>query len=186
MNKIIAALVFWSIIACTNEPKVIENEEHTISNAPEVGISEVNEIKLDLDKNVLQLPIIDSIDMDTIKEDCIFDKETWLSMGLDKVEAYKEDASTYHLISKVVFENQKMYLIGRAFNSENVHWLVLLNEKNKLITHLQTAYNNAEGFLTMQTVISKQEVVVKTWNDFSEEKYKEEKYRIKKDALVKL
>jgi len=43
-------------------------------------------------------------------------------------------------------------------------------------THLQTAYENAEGFLIKKSIISSSEIIVKTWDDFSEKKYEEIKY----------
>lgn len=187
MKQLIVVLVFLVVISCTNESNVVKKEENSISKISEVSISEDNAITLDLNKNILTLPIVDSINMDTVKEDCIFSEKDWLKMGLDKVEVYKEDASThYHLIGKLSCQGQKLCLIGRALESENVHWLVLLNEKDEWMAHLQTAYTNAEGFLTNQAILTREEIIIKTWNDFSEEKYKEEKYRIKKDAFVKL
>ncbi len=77
-------------------------------------------------------------------------------------------------------------LIGQEYESENKAWIASYGPDKKLISFKQVYYDNAEGFLNVESIIKNNVITITTINDFEGEgaKTKIEKFRI--DSVYKI
>jgi hypothetical protein len=97
----------------------------------------------------------------------------------------------YHLVDTVFIKpGIRILLVGREYDSENYIWLVVYNDQNKPVDFKAVYYDNAEGFLSVETMIKKDQLTITTLNDFAEsesEKKKVERFQLGEDnKLIKL
>lgn len=182
MNKLYHALLIIALLSCSqakNETKdeVLIEQELTKEIAVQENQShEKNELKQDW----LHYPYKDSIQSDCVGEP--IQKDDWENQHFNKIEQFNADFN-YKIIGAFQVKENQLLLISRCYPEENIHWLVIL-EKGKFKDKLMTAYDNAEGFSSIKSKIEEDNILVKEWNDFSDENYTEKKYSIIKARFV--
>ena len=86
----------------------------------------------------------------------------------------------YHLVD-TLYQGGGHYilLLGQWYDFENKAWIASYAWPHKLVDFKQVFYDNAEGFLSMETIIKANVLTITTLNDFEEgaAKKKVEKYR---------
>ncbi|WP_299628292.1 hypothetical protein [uncultured Tenacibaculum sp.] len=90
-------------------------------------------------------------------------KDLWRKHGLFNIESYNTDFNYY-----ISHKSDSLKIIERIYDTENSTWLCLVNKNGFYLDHMQVAYDNAEGFLTVESEMIDKTVIVKTWNDFSD------------------
>ena len=105
-------------------------------------------------------------------------EELWRTLGFFNIEKYNADFDYY-----ITDTTDSLKIIERVYDSENYIWLCLVNKKNYYEDHVEVAYDNAEGFLTVTSVMKNNTVIVKTWNDFSEIKQSIDTIKITKNSF---
>ncbi|WP_299683246.1 hypothetical protein [uncultured Tenacibaculum sp.] len=90
-------------------------------------------------------------------------KDLWRKHGLFNIESYNTDFSYY-----ISHKSDSLKIIERIYDTENNTWLCLVNKNGFYLDHMQVAYDNAEGFLTVESKMIDKTIIVKTWNDFSD------------------
>lgn len=91
------------------------------------------------------------------------------------LEAYNKNFKYYIVESNNLSEFQTCFVI-REYDSESIHWLLLLDEKQKVIDFLITAYDNAEGFLEIKSDCYTDKITVNTYNSYEKPEEQMESY----------
>ncbi|MPQ48261.1 hypothetical protein GCQ56_14755 [Marinifilum sp. N1E240] len=135
----------------------------------------------DLDKSLdnvksIELPIIDSIGHILNSQSIVIDSTSWNNLELDTLEKFNEQFN-YSIRGYWKIQNSKILLIKRASTEENIHWVVLFYE-NTLSDWLMTAYDNSEGFLSINSHINWDRVIIHSWNEFADSKRIIKEYHI--------
>lgn len=179
MKKILIQIMLLIVfIGCSEKTKEKVTPKHTIT-VKDTLIKKSNiDTKTISKKNVINLPFIDSIGL--IVEKRKLNLNDWKKYRLDKIEKY--NTSFNYFISDINFKNRKAVLVTRTYIEENIHWLVLM-DNNKMQSYIQTAYDNSEGFLSIQSKITSENILIKEWNDFLEQSYTEKQYTIKNNKF---
>ena len=94
------------------------------------------------------------------------DSLKWKTMGLDSLETYKPYFD-YSIIYKFEISSSKIYIIERISSDEDYHWACIINDDEKLLDWITTAYDNSEGFTFTTTRIKEDQLLVKEWNMYS-------------------
>jgi len=82
-----------------------------------------------------------------------------------------ENGFKYHIIDSLLSKTGlTVLLLGREYDTENIAWIALYDDQHKLLDQLQVYYDNAEGFLSVESMIKNNQVTVHTRNDFDEAK----------------
>lgn len=93
------------------------------------------------------------------------------SLSINKIDSAGTENKDfkYHLID-TVFNSRAGFilLIGREWPSENIVWLASYDISQKLIDKQEVYYDNAEGFLAIESRISNKELSITTTNEFDE------------------
>lgn len=93
------------------------------------------------------------------------------SLSINKIDSAGTESKDfkYHLID-TVFNSPagSILLIGREWPSENIVWLASYDISRKLIDKQEVYYDNAEGFLAIESRISNKELSITTTNEFDE------------------
>lgn len=75
----------------------------------------------------------------------------------------------YHVIDSLfVSAKGTILLLGREWPSENMAWLASYDAAYKLLDKQLVYYDNAEGFLSVESSISNNELIITTTNEFDE------------------
>ncbi len=75
----------------------------------------------------------------------------------------------YHIIDSLFSgAGHTILLIGREYDTENIVWIAAYDDQHKLIDRRQVYYDNAEGFLSIETTIKNNKLIIHTRNDFDE------------------
>ncbi len=112
-------------------------------------------------------------------------KSTWLQKGFNLLGNYsEEDGFSYYLSKISKFNHQNVFLVQSIYDSENTHWLVILDSKGRLLDFLNTAYDNAEGFTGTESHFFEEEVVVETYDIYEKPEEKTEVYVISEDRFL--
>ncbi|WP_442266093.1 hypothetical protein ACSIGC_17715 [Tenacibaculum sp. ZS6-P6] len=90
-------------------------------------------------------------------------KDLWRKHGLFNIESFNSNFNYY-----ISHKSDSLKIIERIYDTENSTWLCLVNKNGFYLDHMQVAYDNAEGFLTVESEMIDKNVIVKTWNDFSD------------------
>lgn len=69
-------------------------------------------------------------------------------------------------------------LIGREYDNENKVWLAIYDPSGNMTSQLDVYYDNAEGFLSITSVIKDKNITVTTLNDFEEKEQDKKKVKI--------
>ncbi|MEP7164535.1 MAG: hypothetical protein ABI741_07570 [Ferruginibacter sp.] len=105
-----------------------------------------------------------------------------LSIKMIDSTAGDENGFSYHVVDTLLSAHGiKVLLIGRAYESENFIWIVIYDNQNKLLDHKTVYYDNAEGFLAVETIIKNNKLTITTFNEYAEtekEKKKTEVYHL--------
>ena len=84
--------------------------------------------------------------------------------------AGNENGFRYHVIDTLLLDQSiKVLLIGREYESENYTWITIYDGNNKLLDHKTVYYDNAEGFLAVETVIKNNQLIITTFNEYAEQ-----------------
>ena len=117
--------------------------------------------------STLALPYTDSISSPHTLTLPPLSEAEWNSLQFDKLEAYQPNFR-YTLLGRIPFQKGTLLLVERSYTEENIHWLCWMDSRYQLSHWIQTAYDNAEGFLLKRAQISERQVVVTEWNDYAE------------------
>lgn len=86
-----------------------------------------------------------------------------------------ENGFRYHIVDTLFLgQNVKVLLIGREYESENYAWIAVYDGNDKLLDHKTVYYDNAEGFMSVETTIKNNLISITTFNEYAE-KDKEKK-----------
>jgi len=81
----------------------------------------------------------------------------------------------------------KILLIGREYESENIIWMAVYDLQNKLLDHRTVYYDNAEGFMSVETIIKNDQLNITTYNEYAEqenEKKRTEVFHLNEDNKI--
>ena len=93
-----------------------------------------------------------------------------LSIKMIDSSAGDENDFRYHVIDTLLLDQSiKVLLIGREYESENYIWITIYDNRNKLLDHKTVYYDNAEGFLAVETVIKNNQLIITTFNEYAEQ-----------------
>ena len=96
-----------------------------------------------------------------------------LSLKMIDSTAGDENGFSYHIVDTLLSgKDMKIVLIGREYESENFIWIAIYDGKDKLVDHKTVYYDNAEGFLSVETVIKNNQLTITTLNEYAEQKNK--------------
>ena len=119
--------------------------------------------------SVNNVPLIDTIGGKYAFHKVKLDSVKWKTMGLDSLETYKPYFD-YSIIYKFEISSSKIYIIERISSDEDYHWACIINDDEKLLDWITTAYDNSEGFTFTTTRIKEDQLLVKEWNMYSKPK----------------
>ena len=112
-------------------------------------------------------------------------KSAWLQKGFNLLGNYSEEDGFSYYLSKInKFNHQNVFLVQSIYDSENTHWLVILDSKGRLLDFLNTAYDNAEGFTGTESHFFEEEVVVETYNIYEKPEETTENYIISENRFL--
>lgn len=103
-----------------------------------------------------------------------------LDKGFDPQLQYKLVDTLYKSKTHMVV------LIGQWYDFENRAWLASYAAPNKLIDYRLVFYDNAEGFLSVETTIKQNIITITTINEFEEEGAQKKKETFRFGANFKL
>ena len=180
MKKIILniLLVFLLFISCKNTKKELHKNE--ILKQDKTKIDQIIEKEKE---EKIELILKDSIGVKLKNNKTILNKAEWNNLGYEKIEKFNQDFN-YSIIGKIKYKNGEITLIERDYIEESIHWVILTNMDNT-INFIQSAYENSEGFSTIKSEIFFDKIIIKEWNIYSENEYKEEIYYLTKKRFVK-
>ena len=93
-----------------------------------------------------------------------------LSVKMIDSTAGDETGFRYHIIDTLLSDHGiKVLLIGREYESENFIWITVYDDQNKLLDHRTVYYDNAEGFLSIETIIKNNQLGITTFNEYAEQ-----------------
>ena len=97
------------------------------------------------------------------------DKFKLLSIKLIDSSGNDDNGFKYHIID-TLFTGAvtKILLIGREYESENAAWIAVYDHNNKLLDHKTVYYDNAEGFMSIETIIKNNQLSITTYNEYAE------------------
>ena len=170
VNFPLAAISMFALfVACNQDPKSGFVSPKIVSSTPE--------------------PVKETVIVQTLLKDARLNEKTMVSnkilakshklsgeefaslsvRSLDST-AGSENAFIYHLVDTLFSNNNiKVFLIGREYESENIVWIAVYNGQGKLLDHKQVYYDNAEGFLLIESSITNNQLSITTQNDFEGE-----------------
>lgn len=80
-----------------------------------------------------------------------------------------ENGFRYHIVDTLFSgPDSKVLLIGREYESENYVWIAVFDNNNKLIDHKTVYYDNAEGFMSVESGIRNNLISITTINEYAE------------------
>lgn len=92
-----------------------------------------------------------------------------LSMKAMDSTASAESSFKYHIIDTLFSRpGLNILLIGREYESENIIWIAVYDSHNRLLDKKMVYYDNAEGFLSVETVIKNNQVTITSYNEYAE------------------
>lgn len=92
-----------------------------------------------------------------------------LSLGIIDSTSGDENGFKYHIIDTLFSgPNVKVLVIGREYESENYAWVAVYDSNNKLIDFKTVYYDNAEGFMSVETGIKNNLLSITTYNEYAE------------------
>jgi len=104
------------------------------------------------------------------------------SLDIEQLDKMPAPEFKYRLLDTLFSGPQcKVLLIGREYVNENKAWLAVYDAAGKMISQLDVYYDNAEGFLSVSSVIKDSSITVTTLNDFEENE--KEKKKVKTYAI---
>ena len=115
------------------------------------------------------ITVIDSIGSPFAFQKIKLNSEKWQAMGLDALETY-QSYFDYSIINKFEILDSNIYIVERTSSNEECHWTCIINNDEKLLDWIITAYDNTEGFAFTSTSIQEDKLVVKKWNMYSKPK----------------
>lgn len=136
------------------------------------------------EKLLIKVPVTDSIGFSKKNNKIKIDKYNWDNFGFNKIETYNSDFE-YSFLGQAKFNYFMILIIERQYTEKNIHWTCIVNKDYEIIDYIQSAYNNAEGFLKIESEIDHDKIIVKQWNEFSEIKSKEFRYSITNKGFIK-
>ncbi len=81
-----------------------------------------------------------------------------------------ENGFRYHVVDTLLSDQKiKVLLIGREYESENFIWITIYDDHDKLLDHKTVYYDNAEGFLSVETVIKNNQLTITAFNEYAEQ-----------------
>lgn len=105
------------------------------------------------------------------------------ALSVDKIDASFDADNLYHVFD-TLYESAlgKVLLIGREHEFESKAWLVSYGANNHIAGSKIIYYDNAEGFLLVETSIKNDVITIVTLNDYEIEKAsrKIERYKMNK------
>lgn len=109
------------------------------------------------------------IDNKKISASIILNDREITRLALKSIDSAASDAGfKYHLIDTLFSGPQiNIYLIGREYTEENILWVASYDQNSKLIDRLMVYYDNAEGFLSIGSVIKNNRISVHTQNEYA-------------------
>lgn len=145
-----------------------------------IAYSQIDFNNLQNEEILINIPIKDSIGIDFKTNKLNIDETSWKKLGLDKLEIYNSNFS-FAFTGLVIINDIKLFFIERAYNEENIHWILVVNNENQIIDFLMTAYENSEGFLSIRSEIESDKIIIKEFNEYAEINPNETIYLIGKD-----
>jgi len=187
-KSFLALSIGFSIAACNSstEIKAVELKKDSVT---ETSVPEPpKEIPVSLKNIVLNEKRVIQGKILTASQKA--DKELYQVLSIKAIDSTAADGTAfkYHIVDTLFSKpGLKILLIGREYDSENYIWLAIYNDQNTLIEHKTVYYDNAEGFLSVESVIKNNEIAITTYNEFEEGgKKTTEKFQVDgNDKLIK-
>ncbi|KMQ50342.1 hypothetical protein CHISP_2705 [Chitinispirillum alkaliphilum] len=141
----------------------------------------------------LELPYTDRIGSGNESMPVSLNNIVWSRLGLDSLEFFigKEVNSSdqynsfrYGLVGFQNLADGKLLFIQRNYTNESIHWTVIFKD-GSLQDWLLTAYDNAEGFYAVQSLIEDGKITRYIYNLYSDQEKTTEFYRIASDSFEK-
>lgn len=113
-------------------------------------------------------------------------KAQLVSFALNKMDEVYSPGNVYRLIDTLHRSaGNFIVLLGRVSENENIVWMASYNAGKKLVDFKQVYYDNAEGFLLVETVIKNNIVSITTTNDYEDSNnVKSEHYRFNNECKL--
>ncbi len=93
-------------------------------------------------------------------------KSEWIKKGFNTIGKFN-DHPKYYIQKMNVFKGEEsLVLIQSLYDHENSHWLVIVDNEGNLLDYIETAYDNDEGFLQIQSSFYEEDVVVDIYNGY--------------------
>ncbi len=107
-----------------------------------------------------------------------------IDLSLSRIDKGFDADYRYHLID-TLYQNKDYYilLLGQWFDFENRAWIASYAFPHQLLAFKQVFYDNAEGFLSIETRIKDNLITITTQNEYENgaARQKTEKYRFTAD-----
>ncbi len=132
----------------------------------------------------MSMPFVDKTDMQIDKTKIELTEADWILYQFNKLEIYDSDFQ-YNVYGKITVNELNLLLIERRYREETNHWAVFISNDSKIISHLNIAYTNSEGFLYIESEIDKDKIIVKENNDFNDNGYSETVYTLTETGFKK-
>ncbi len=131
----------------------------------------------------INLPFTDKTDV-FFKNTIEVNEADWRLYEFQKLEMYDSDFE-YYIYGSVIVNNQKLLLIGRKYREEINHWVVLLGNKDKVVSFLNIAYSNSDKILAIESLLNNEFILVKENNGYNNNSYSETKYTVDETGFIK-
>ncbi|MFV0345897.1 MAG: hypothetical protein ACK5IQ_06565 [Bacteroidales bacterium] len=144
----------------------------------EVSVSSQSLPDIPLSKLKMALPYADEVkSADAKRYRYEIDESAWKAFG-EKVPEEYEGEFKYYITGAASHGGNMLYIIERYYTEETIHWLVMVDKSNKILSAITTAYNNSEGFYSKKSLITEKEVVVNIFNLYNQNSDNKEQYDI--------
>jgi len=180
-NKITSfiLLLILILISCKNSKKELQKNEILKQNIIKIE-KDVEEVEEERVKLILK----DSIGIKLDNNKISLNENKWNNLRYDKIEEFNKDFDC-SILGEFKIKGEKIILIERSYIEESIHWVIITNSDNKIVDFIKSAYENSEGFSTIKSEIFFEKIIIKEWNIYSENKYKEDIYLMTEKGFVK-
>ena len=167
-----SAILLFSLLNSTCNSSTEKNivEENQYDSITIVNKKSVTPVKAKLKETVLnEKNVIAAKRLSASKK---IDADGYRSLSIKMIDstATGENGFRYHVIDTLLSdEGIKVLLIGRAYESENFIWITIYDDHDKLLDHKTVYYDNAEGFLSVETVIKNNQLTITTFNEYAQQ-----------------
>ena len=129
-------------------------------------------------------PYVDKIDMQVSQNKIQISEADWIAYRLNKLEEYDTEFK-YNVYGIVIINELKFLLIERKYREESNRWAIYISEDGKILSYLNIAYENSEGFLYIESEIDKSTIKIKETNQYADPVYSETLYSIDNSGFNK-